>query len=107
MAYFNLGKVYDKLGNGAEQDRAFRSAIDSNPSFAEGHLFLAKLCLDRGELGEAVKLARRGIELKPNAAFAPLGHFVIADVYAREGRTADAAREAAEGRKLTTRAKMQ
>jgi arylsulfatase A-like enzyme/tetratricopeptide (TPR) repeat protein len=106
MAYFNLGKLYEKLGNVAEQDRAFRSAIDSNPSFAEGHLFLAKLSLDRGDLDEAIKLARRGIELKPNVEFAPLGHFVIADAYSRQGRTADAAREVAEGRKLTKRTKL-
>ena len=37
-----------------------------NPSFAEGHFFLAKAYLDAGDrLDEAVRLARKGIELDP------------------------------------------
>jgi hypothetical protein len=47
-------------------------------------LFLAKRCLAQGLLAEAVQL-RRGIDLNPNGEFAPLGHFVIADVYTRQG----------------------
>ena len=105
MAQFNLGKAYERLGNVEAQRAAFRAAIDSNPAFAEGHLFLAKLCLDLGQLTEAVGLARRGIALGPDAEFAPLGHFVIADAFTRQGRPADAAREAAAGRRLAARAK--
>jgi len=72
-----------------------------NPSFAEGHLFLAKAYLDQEQqLDEAVRLARRGIELAPRSDYAPLGHYVIADVLSREGRPAEAAREAARGRAL-------
>jgi len=72
-----------------------------NPSFAEGHLFLAKAYLDQEQqLDEAVRLARRGIELAPTSAYAPLGHYVIADVYSRQGRAAEAAQEAARGRAL-------
>jgi hypothetical protein len=41
--------------------------------------------------------------LKPDADIAPLGHFVLADVYSRRGRPEDAAREAAKGRKLESR----
>ncbi len=105
MAQFNLGKVYERLGNVSEQRVAFRAAIESNPDFAEGHLFLSKLYLDLGERAEAIKLARRGLELKPDAEFAPLGHFVIADAYAADGRADAAAREAAEGRRLAARSK--
>ncbi|HEV2983979.1 MAG TPA: sulfatase-like hydrolase/transferase [Vicinamibacterales bacterium] len=105
MAQFNLGKAYERLGNADGQLAAYRAAIESNPDFAEGHLFLAKLYLDLGKFAEAIGLARRGTELQPEAELAPLGHFVIADVYAREGRVADAAREAAEGRRLAGRAK--
>ena len=103
MAQFNLGKIYEKLGNSAEQRTAWRGAIESNPDFAEGHLFLAKLMFDLGERAEAIKLARRGIELAPEAEFAPLGHFVIADAYAAEGRRADAERELELGRRLASR----
>jgi arylsulfatase A-like enzyme/Tfp pilus assembly protein PilF len=101
MAQFNLGKLYGQTGDRVAQLKAYRDAVASNPSFAEGHLFLAKLYLDIGQqLDEAVKLARRGVELAPHSEWAPLGHFVIADVYARQGRAVDAAREAAEGRLL-------
>jgi arylsulfatase A-like enzyme/Tfp pilus assembly protein PilF len=103
MAQFNLGKVYEKLGNRAGQRAAWRAAIESNPDFAEGHLFLAKLMFDLGDRAEAIALARRGIALAPEAEFAPLGHFVLADVYAAEGRRADAEREMAAGRRLASR----
>ena len=72
-----------------------------NPSFAEGHLFLAKAYLDVGQnLDEAVRLARKGIELDPTGEYAPLGHYVIADVFARQGRRAEAEQEAARGQAL-------
>jgi arylsulfatase A-like enzyme/Tfp pilus assembly protein PilF len=105
MAQFNLGKVYERLGNVNQQRGAFRAAIESNPDFAEGHLFLAKLYLDLGEREEAIELARRGLELEPDAEFAPLGHFVISDAYAADGRIGAAEREAAEGRRLAARSK--
>jgi len=104
MAQFNLGKAYERLGRTEDQRAAFKSSIESNPEFAEGHLFLAKLELDRGQLADAIRLATRGLDLKPRPDVAPLGHFILSDAYAREGRSADAAREAAEGRRLAGRA---
>ena len=80
---------------------AYQKAIEINPNFAEGHLFLAKLYLDLNRtLDEAVRLARKGLELAPSSEYAPLGHYVMADVYAREGRKADSVRQAALGRAL-------
>jgi len=104
-AWFNLGKLYAQAGNRQGQIDAYRHAIESNPSFAEGHLYLAKLYLDLGQnLDEAVRLARHGIELAPESEYAPLGYYVIADVYSRQGRRAEAEREAARGRALEGRA---
>ena len=72
-----------------------------NPSFAEGHLFLAKAYLDAGQnLDEAVSLARKGIELEPTGEYAPLGHYVMADVFGRQGRRAEAEQEVARGQAL-------
>src|SRR5207247_8477757 len=80
---------------------AYRHAIDADPRFAEGHLYLAKLLLDlQQNLDEAVRLARTGIELAPKSEYAPLGYYVIADVYSRQGRRAEAEQEAARGRAL-------
>jgi len=99
-AHFNLGRLYGQVGDRPRQLQAFRQAIESNPHFAEGHLFLAKLYLDLEEnLDEAIRLAERGIELGPASEVAPLGHYVIADIYARRGMTAEAEREAERGRR--------
>ncbi len=103
-AAFNLGRLYERVGDRPAQVAAYRKAIEMNPSFAEGHLFLAKLLLDLEQnLDEAVHLAHRGLELAPESEYAPLGHYVIADVYSRQGRTADAAKEAARGLSLEKR----
>jgi len=100
-AAFNLGRLYEGQGDRQSQVAAFRQAIEMNPFFAEGHLFLAKAYLDRGEdFDEAVRLARRGIELDPKGEYAPLGHYVVADVLARQGHPAEAEREAARGKAL-------
>ncbi len=72
-----------------------------NPSFAEGHFYLAKLYLDGGlNLDEAARLARTGLELAPNSEYASLGHYVLADIYSRQGRRSDSDQEAARGRAL-------
>ena len=100
-AEFNLAQLYEHLGDRGAQIDAYRRAIDMNPSFAEGHLYLAKAYLDAGQsLDEAVRLARKGIELAPDSEYAPLGHYVIADVLARQGRRAEAEQEASRGRAL-------
>jgi choline-sulfatase len=100
-AAFNLGRLYERTGDRQAQLAVFKRAIEMNPSFAEGHLFLAKAYLDLAQnLAEAVRLARKGIELEPHGEYAPLGHYVIADVFSREGRRAEAEQEAALGRQL-------
>jgi len=81
-------------------------SIESNPRFAEGHIFLAKAYLDSGRnFDEAIALARKGLDLKPTPDIAPLAHYVMADVYSRQGHAADSNREAALGRALEARAK--
>ena len=100
MAHFNVGKLYESKGDRAAQLGAYIAAVTSNPDFAEGHLFLAKLHLDSQRYDEAIQSARRGLELQPDGEWAPLGHFVLADAFAAQGRRGDSAREAAEGRRL-------
>ena len=100
-AAFNLGRLYERTGDRPGQIAEFKEAIRMNPSFAEGHLFLAKAYLDLGQnLDEAVALARKGIELEPKGEYAPLGHYVMADVFGRQGRQADAEQEVARGQAL-------
>ena len=80
-------------------------AIVLEPSFAEGHLYLAKTLLDTGDLSGAEAEARQGLAAGPKASAVALGHYVLADVYSRLGRPRDAAREAATGLRLEQRAR--
>src|SRR5205085_1212575 len=100
-AAFNLGKLYEAQRRPGEQETAYRKAIEANPEFGEGYFYLAKLLLDQGRaFDEAVTLAKKGLEVAPKSAYAPLGHYVLADLYSRLGRRADAAAEAERGRAL-------
>jgi len=100
-AAFNMSRLYEQVGDREGQVAALKQSIVSNPYFAEGHIFLAKAYLDSGSnFDEAVRLARKGLELGPSSSVAPLGHYVLADLYSRQGRGADSAREAALGKAL-------
>jgi choline-sulfatase len=98
-AAFNLGRLYEQMGNRALQEASFQKAIEMNPNFAEGYFYLAKLYLDDNrELDRAITLARKGIEINPSSDYAPLGHYVLADIYSRRGMMAESQREAQRGR---------
>jgi choline-sulfatase len=100
-AAFNLSRLYEQVGDRVGQIAALEQSIQSNPGFAEGHFFLAKAYLDSGtKLPEAIQLAQKGLQLAPRSEYASLGHYVLADLYNRQGRGADAAREVALGRAL-------
>jgi choline-sulfatase len=98
---FNLSRLYEQVGDREGQIDALKQSIVSNPRFAEGHLFLAKAYLDsESNLNEAVRLALKGLELAPKSEYAPLGHYVLADIYNRQGRAREGAQELARGRAL-------
>jgi arylsulfatase A-like enzyme/Tfp pilus assembly protein PilF len=100
-AAFNLSRLYEQVGDRDGQIGALKQSIESNPYFAEGHIFLAKAYLDSGKnFDEAIQLARKGLELHPTADIAPLGHYVLADLFNRQGRAAESQREAALGKAL-------
>jgi tetratricopeptide (TPR) repeat protein len=104
---FNLSRLYEQVGDREGQIDALKQSIVSNPRFAEGHLFLAKAYLDsESNLNEAVRLAVKGLELAPKSEYAPLGHYVLADIYNRQGRGRDAAEELSRGRALEERTKL-
>ena len=70
------------------------------PDFAVGRLYLAKALLDTGDLAGAEREAMAGLSLSPEASLAPLGHYVLADVYNRQGRVADARSQQRAGDRL-------
>jgi tetratricopeptide (TPR) repeat protein len=92
-AQFNLGRLLAKEGRAAEAARRFRASTEARPEFAEGYLYLAKTMLDLGDLKAAEQAATQGLSRGPGRDVAPLGHYVLADVYSRMGRENEAARE--------------
>jgi arylsulfatase A-like enzyme/Tfp pilus assembly protein PilF len=100
MAQFNLGKVYERTGNRQGQLTAYQGAVESNPAFAEGYFFLAKLHFDLQQLDAAARNARQGLALQPAGQWSPLGHFVLGDVYAAQGRRDQAKAEVEKGRRV-------
>jgi arylsulfatase A-like enzyme/Tfp pilus assembly protein PilF len=99
-AHFNLAKLYGQAGKPLQMKAHFEKAIEVNDKFAIGHLYLAKFYLDAGELDKAQELATKGIDLGPDPSMAPFGHFILADVYNRQGRFADAERELRTAQRL-------
>ncbi len=99
-AAFNLAKLLQKKGRLGEAVALFRRSAELQPEFGTGQLYLAKALLDTGDLAGAAEWARKGLSAKPDPRYAPLGHFVLADVFNRQGRDADAQREAAIAERL-------
>ncbi len=97
-ARFNLGRLRLRRGDLRGGREQLTRAVQANPEFAIGRYFLAQANLEAGDLDSAVREARRALELAPTSEFAPLGHYVLADVYNRQGRSAEARREVALGR---------
>jgi len=105
-AYFNLALLCAKTGDRQGEFDNFKEAVKANPRFARGHLFLAKAYLDRNEnFDEAIRLALKGLELEPEAESAPLGHYVLADIYNRLGRLSEYRAELEKGQALEARIK--
>jgi tetratricopeptide (TPR) repeat protein len=102
-AQFNLGRLLAREKRPAEAATRFRASVQARPDFAEGHLYLAKALLDLGELQPAEAAAKQGLALNPEPGIAPLGHYVLADVYSRMGRENEAAREVARAQSLERR----
>jgi arylsulfatase A-like enzyme/cytochrome c-type biogenesis protein CcmH/NrfG len=97
--HFNLAKLLSRDGRAAEAVTHFRAAVEKNPGFGTGFLYLAKALLDVDDVKAAEQAAKKGLDSKPDAGMVPLGHYVLADVYSRLGREAEAARQIAAGKR--------
>jgi arylsulfatase A-like enzyme/Tfp pilus assembly protein PilF len=100
-AHFNLAKLYGKMGYLREGIEHFKEAIKYKKDFANGYLFLAKAYIDLGEnFDEAILLAKKGFKLAPESEYAPLAHFILADIYNRLGQTDKYHEELRKGQQL-------
>jgi arylsulfatase A-like enzyme/Tfp pilus assembly protein PilF len=92
-ALFNLGRLLEKSGDRAAAVDAYRKAIEAQPDWGIGRFYLARTLLESGDLDGARAEALRGLALDDRSEFAALGHYVLADVYERQGRRAQATAE--------------
>jgi arylsulfatase A-like enzyme/Tfp pilus assembly protein PilF len=99
-AAFNLAKLLQKKGRLAEAVAQYRRVVELQPDFGTGQLYLAKALLDSGDLAGAAEWARKGLASKPDPRIAPLGHYVLADVFNLQGREAEARRATAAAERL-------
>jgi arylsulfatase A-like enzyme/predicted Zn-dependent protease len=99
-AAFNAAKLLQTIGRTNEAIAHFRKVVEIEPAFGTGHLYLAQALLAAGELEGAEQWARTGLENHPEPRLAPLGHYVLADVYEQRGRMAEAKRELAAAERL-------
>ncbi len=104
-AMFNLGRLLERSGDLTGALAEYRRAIAVEEDFPIPRFFLARGLLASGDLDGAEREAKRGLELDPEGAFSPLGHYVLADVASRRGKPAEAERHARLGRELEARRK--
>jgi arylsulfatase A-like enzyme/Tfp pilus assembly protein PilF len=103
-ARFNLAQIARQRGDRAGFLAALRESTEKAPEFGAAFFFLAREELREGRFEAAAELARKGLEVDGRSQLAPLGHYVLADVYNRQGRAKEAADEAAKGQRLERRA---
>jgi arylsulfatase A-like enzyme/Tfp pilus assembly protein PilF len=101
-ASYNLSRLCRTLGRIDEEEKYLRLTMELNPAFPLSYFYLARLYLNRGEnYDEAIRLVKKGIELKPEAKELPLGYFLLADLYNRTGDSVRATEYARRGQSLT------
>lgn len=106
QARFNLAMLLARRGAFAEEAALLDSIPPLAPAFHDVHFYRAKAYLDQGDpsrWGDAIAAARAGLRLAPESSSAPLGHYVLADIYRLQGRMEEAARELSRGRALEAR----
>jgi arylsulfatase A-like enzyme/Tfp pilus assembly protein PilF len=104
-ARFNLAQLLRERGDRASFLAELRAGVESAPQFGPCYFFLAREELGAGRLDEAAELARRGLEKDDASEVAPLGHYVLADVYTRRGAAGKAQEEIAKARRLEAASK--
>lgn len=102
-ARFNLAQLERQRGNLTGFIAELRISTEKAPDFGPAFFFLAREELNAGRLDAARDLAERGLKVDNISEVAPLGHYVLADIYSRLGRQKEAAAEAAKGKALENR----
>src|SRR5262249_37657518 len=97
---FNLAQLLREKGDRGGYLAELQQGVEKSPEFGPCYFFLAREKLGEGRLDEAASLARRGLEADSPSEVAPLGHYVLADVYNRQGQPGRAQAEVGGARRL-------
>ena len=101
-ASFNLARLYRQIGKTDSEQKYLEQTIEAAPEFPLAYFYLARIYLNRGEkYEEAIRLTKKGIELRPEPGELPLGYFLLADLYNRLGDAALSAEFARKGQQLS------
>jgi tetratricopeptide (TPR) repeat protein len=104
-ARFNLAQLLHQRGDREGFLRELRAGVERAPEFGPCYFFLAREALTAGRIDEAADLAERGLKVDTTSAIAPLGHYVLADVYNRRGQRARSETEVAAARRVEVEAR--
>ena len=99
-ARFNLAQLHRTSGDRDLYLTGLRDCVSKAPEFGACYFYLAREELGASRLDQAADLAKRGLEVQPGSDVAPLGHYVLADVYNRRGQGARAQEEVASAQRL-------
>ncbi len=99
-ARFNLAQLARQRGDQGAFLAELRASTEKAPDFGPAFFFLAREELRAGRLDTAAELAQKGLEVDKGSPVAPLGHYVLADVYNRQGKAAEANGEVANARRI-------
>jgi len=99
-AHFNLAQLLRERGDRDAYLAQLRLGVEQAPDFGACYFFLAREELGAGRLEEAADLATRGLKVDNVSDVAPLGYYVLADVYSRQGRSAESAEAVAQAHRL-------
>ena len=99
-AHFNLAQLLRERGDRDAYLAQLRLGVEQAPDFGACYFFLAREELGAGRLEEAADLATRGLKVDNVSDVAPLGYYVLADIYNRQGRSAESAEAVEKARRL-------
>ena len=100
-ARFNLGELARRAGDQRGYREHMERVVALAPDRAKGYLFLARgLLAQPGELERALDLVERGLGLADTAELRALGHFLLADIYTRQGDRGRAAQALARAKRF-------
>ena len=102
-AHFNLAQLLRERGDRSGYLAQLRKGTEQADKFGACYFYLAREVLGTGALDEAAELAKKGLDGDPHSPVAPLGHYVLADVFERRGQPALAQQELSAARALEAR----